>query len=150
MEIPIKQILEELATKINWNQTCKFNINRASVLDGAVRGFTRLSYNPNNRMVIKFSDDKGKYEEAIDLGGPRREFLRLLLVALMQSSMFEGKEDSLNLALDSQGIHYIYAVCCTYLRTFILHCIILRIFEVCCIDLCSLILCQPSGRTGIS
>ncbi|XP_016417290.1 G2/M phase-specific E3 ubiquitin-protein ligase-like [Sinocyclocheilus rhinocerous] len=101
---PIKQILEELATKINSNQTCKFNINRASVLDGAVRGFTRLSYNPNNRMVIRFSDDKGKYEEAIDLGGPRREFLRLLLVALMQSSMFEGKEDSLNLALDSQAI----------------------------------------------
>ncbi len=91
MEIPIKQILEELATKINSNQTCKFNINRAYVLDGAVRGFTRLSYNPNNRMVIRFSDDKGKYEEAIDLGGPRREFLRLLLVALMQSSMFEGK-----------------------------------------------------------
>ncbi len=61
-------------------------------------------------MVIRFSDDKGKYEEAIDLGGPRREFLRLLLVALMQSSMFEGKEDSLNLALDSQGKHYICVV----------------------------------------
>ncbi|XP_073672232.1 uncharacterized protein [Paramisgurnus dabryanus] len=103
-EFPIKEILEELSTKMNCNQTCKFNINRASVLDGAIRGFSRLSYNPNNRMVVRFSDDKGKYEEAVNLGGPRREFLRLLLVALMQSSMFEGKEGSLNLALDSQAI----------------------------------------------
>lgn len=71
VEVPIKQILEELSSKINSNQTCKFNINRTSVLDGAIRGFTRLSYNPNNRMVIRFSDDKGKFEEAIDLGGPR-------------------------------------------------------------------------------
>lgn len=108
VEIPIKEILEELASKINGNQTCKFNINRASVLDGAIRGFTRMSYSPNNRMVIRFSDDKGKFEEAVDLGGPRREFLRLLLVALMESSMFDGKEGSINLALDSQGIHYIF------------------------------------------
>ncbi|XP_057183740.1 G2/M phase-specific E3 ubiquitin-protein ligase-like [Triplophysa rosa] len=104
VEVSIKQILEELSTKINSNQNCKFNINRASVLDGAIRGFTRLSYNPNNRMVIRFSDDKGKFEEAVDPGGPRREFFRLLLVALMQSSMFEGKQGSLNLALDSHAI----------------------------------------------
>ncbi|XP_073776138.1 uncharacterized protein si:ch211-57f7.7 isoform X1 [Danio rerio] len=104
VEIPIKEILEELASKINGNQTCKFNINRASVLDGAIRGFTRMSYSPNNRMVIRFSDDKGKFEEAVDLGGPRREFLRLLLVALMESSMFDGKEGSINLALDSQAM----------------------------------------------
>lgn len=102
-DVPIQQILKELSEKINFNQTSKFNINRAAVLDGAVRGFTRVSYNPNNRMVIRFSDDQGRYEEAIDLGGPRREFLRLLLDALMQSSMFEGKEGNLNLALDSQG-----------------------------------------------
>lgn len=113
-DIPIKQILNELSEKIDFNQTSKFNINRAAVLDGAIRGFTRVSYNPHNRMVIRFSDDKGRYEEAIDLGGPRREFLRLLLAALMHSSMFEGKEGNLNLALDSQGTKpHLISVCYT-------------------------------------
>ncbi len=110
MEIPIKQILEELATKINSNKTCKFNINHAYVLDGAVRGFTRLSYNPNNRMVIRFSDDKGNYEEDIDLGGPRREFLRLLLVALMQSSMFEVKKRTVSTWLLIPKVNIIFVL----------------------------------------
>ncbi len=110
MEIPIKQILEELATKINSNKTCKFNINRAYVLDGAVRGFTKISYNPNNRMVIRFSDDKGNYEEAIDLGGPRREFLRLLLVALMQSSMFEVKKRTVSTWLLIPKVNIIFVL----------------------------------------
>ncbi|KAI7790239.1 hypothetical protein IRJ41_020994 [Triplophysa rosa] len=134
VEVSIKQILEELSTKINSNQNCKFNINRASVLDGAIRGFTRLSYNPNNRMVIRFSDDKGKFEEAVDPGGPRREFFRLLLVALMQSSMFEGKQGSLNLALDSHGIHLYFC----YLKTCILHFVMVVFFcEICCINMIS-------------
>lgn len=46
----------------------------------------------------------GVPEEAVDLGGPRREFLRLLMEALPQSSMFEGEEGKMNLALDSTGI----------------------------------------------
>lgn len=64
-----------------------------------------MSYNPNNKMCIKFSDDKGTTEEAVDLGGPRREFLRLLMEALSHSEMFEGHEGHLNLALDSFGIY---------------------------------------------
>lgn len=55
----------------------RFNINRSSVWDGAVGGFQRASYDPNLRMSVKFSDDMGKNEESVDLGRPRREFLRL-------------------------------------------------------------------------
>ncbi len=44
---------------------------------------------------------------AVDLGGPRREFLRLLMEALALSPMFEGRDGKLNLALDSSGIHFI-------------------------------------------
>ena len=53
--------------------------------------------------MVRFSDDMGFPEEAIDLGGPKREFLRLLMDALSQSSMFEGEEGKTNLALDSIG-----------------------------------------------
>ncbi|XP_047192931.1 uncharacterized protein LOC124850943 isoform X1 [Scophthalmus maximus] len=95
-----KEILSELAEKISTNIRCKFNINRSAVLDGAFRGFNRATYNPNATMNIKFSDDLGRNEEAVDLGGPRREFLRLLMEALIMSSMFEGSAYSQNLALD--------------------------------------------------
>ncbi|KAI9520680.1 hypothetical protein NQZ68_015600 [Dissostichus eleginoides] len=101
----VQEILSELADKISGNSRCKSNINRSAVLDGAFRSFNRATYNPNATMNIKFSDDLGRNEEAVDLGGPRREFLRLLMEALMMSFMFEGSEYSQNLALDIPGSH---------------------------------------------
>ncbi|XP_054636388.1 uncharacterized protein LOC129183310 isoform X1 [Dunckerocampus dactyliophorus] len=73
-----QEVLLNLASLIDSNKRCRFNINRSSVLDGALRGFRRLSYNPKHQMCIQFSDDLGMNEEAVDLGGPRREFLQLL------------------------------------------------------------------------
>ncbi|XP_054608769.1 uncharacterized protein LOC129179453 [Dunckerocampus dactyliophorus] len=99
-----QEVLLNLASLIDSNKRCRFNINRSSVLDGALRGFRRLSYNPKHQMCIKFSDDLGMNEEAVDLGGPRREFLRLLMEALVLSPMFEGRDDKLNLALDSSAL----------------------------------------------
>ncbi|XP_041916321.1 G2/M phase-specific E3 ubiquitin-protein ligase-like isoform X2 [Alosa sapidissima] len=97
----VKDILEELASKINFKMKSKFNISRSNVLDGAIRGFKRGSYDPHYNIMVRFSDDMGFPEEAIDLGGPKREFLRLLMDALSQSSMFEGEEGKTDLALDS-------------------------------------------------
>ncbi len=54
-------------------------------------------------MSIKFSDDRGTTEEAVDLGGPHREFLRLLIKALADSDIFSGPEGNLNLALSASG-----------------------------------------------
>lgn len=66
-------------------------------------GFKRVSYDPNLMMCVKFSDDMGRNEEGVDLGGLRREFLRLLMETIDRSPMFEGKESSKTLALDSTG-----------------------------------------------
>ena len=103
--VPVRDILQDLATKINHLKKCKFNINRSTVLDGAIRGFKRGTYDPCHTISVRFSDDMGIPEEAVDLGGPRREFLRLLLEALPKSSMFEGEEGKLNLAFDSTGMY---------------------------------------------
>lgn len=100
----MKDILEELSKKIDPGMHCKFNINRSNVLDGAIRGFKRVTYNPHYAMNVKFSDDFGKSEEAVDLGGPRREFLRILIDALSISPMFEGPDDNKNLAMNSTGL----------------------------------------------
>ena len=54
-------------------------------------------------IFVKFSEDMGRFEEGVDLGGPRREFFMLLMETITRSRMFEGKENSKNLALDSTG-----------------------------------------------
>ncbi|KAJ4937091.1 hypothetical protein JOQ06_001675 [Pogonophryne albipinna] len=46
----------------------------------------------------------GRQEEGIDLGGPRREYLRLLMETIAGSPMFEGKENCKSLALDSTAL----------------------------------------------
>ena len=102
--MPASDILQDLATKINHKKKSKFNINRSTVLDGAIRGFKRGTYDPCHTISVRFSDDMGVPEEAVDLGGPRREFLRLLMEALPQSPMFEGEEGKMNLALDIAGM----------------------------------------------
>ena len=51
-------------------------------------------------MSVKISNDKDMSEEAVDLGGPKREFLHLAMEALVQSEMFERREGSLKLALN--------------------------------------------------
>lgn len=72
------------------------NINRS-----AVRGLKRPSYETNPMMSVKFSDDMGKNEEGVDLGGPMREFLRLPMKSIAKSPMFKGKEYSQNFTLSS-------------------------------------------------
>ena len=99
--MPVKDILQDLASKINHQRKCKFNINCSTVLDGAIRGSKRGTYDPYHTISVRFSDDMGVSEEAVDLVGPRREFLRLLIEALPQSPMFEGEEGKMNLALNS-------------------------------------------------
>lgn len=101
--VPVQEILQDLSSKINTAQQSKFNINRSAVWEGALRGFRRGSYNPTSMMCVKFSDDMGRREEGVDLGGPRREFLRLLIETIASSPMFEGKENSKTLALNSSG-----------------------------------------------
>lgn len=98
-----KDILQELAMQIQPNNISRFNINRRNVWDGACRGFRRSTFSPSNTLLVKFTDDSGLSEEAVDQGGPRREFLRLLMDAIQNSSIFEGPPTARILTLDSHG-----------------------------------------------
>lgn len=51
-------------------------------------------FNPGARLDVIFVDDSKAAEGAVDGGGPTREYLRLLLKAVQQSSIFEGPENS--------------------------------------------------------
>lgn len=81
----------------------KIPVQPESLTLKAMRGFKRSSSSPCNRISIKFSDDSGNTEEAINLGGQRMEFLRLLMQALKDPSVFEGAEERKKLELDKQG-----------------------------------------------
>ena len=71
----LQEILQQLALKINEDKISKFNIRRSHLWEGALRGLRRKSFSPDNKVSVKFTDDSGTSEGAIDLGGPKREFL---------------------------------------------------------------------------
>ncbi|MBN3294635.1 G2E3 ligase, partial [Polypterus senegalus] len=94
------EILAELAKQIQSNKVSRFNINRGDIWDGALRGFRRSTYNPTYTMLVKFTDDSGNTEHAIDAGGPKRQFLQLLIQDLQYQRTFEGKENEKYLRCD--------------------------------------------------
>lgn len=90
----LQEILEQLALKINEDKISKFNISRSHLWEGALRGLRRKSFSPDNKVSVKFTDDSGTSEGAIDLGGPKREFFTLVLDWIVNSQLFCGPEKS--------------------------------------------------------
>ena len=59
------------------------------------RFLQRKKFNPLLEISVRFADDIGKSEGAIDAGGPRREFLRLLIKECnLNSGIFSGPDDN--------------------------------------------------------
>lgn len=57
--------------------------------DGAVRGFKHSTYFENGDMLVRFTDDAGVHEKGVYTGGPRREFLTLLMKHLKDRPIFD-------------------------------------------------------------
>ena len=92
----IKEVLLELCSTVDTTlkkNVC--NIHREDVMDGALRAFTRKSFQPKALLDVKFIGEDG-YDE----GGPLREFMRLALRAIAELPIFEGPESSRQLTLD--------------------------------------------------
>lgn len=75
--------------------------------EGAARGFKRASYDPSHDMLVKFTDDAGQTEEGVDTGGPKREFLTILMDCLRTRRIFDGPENRKFLTFDSAGNYFI-------------------------------------------
>ena len=101
----VNDILEQLATtNIDQENISKFNICRSNICDGVFRGMTRKSFSPNRKLSVKFTDDVGLSEGAVDMGGPMREFFTLALEALLSSKLFCGNEHSRFLSYDAKAL----------------------------------------------
>ena len=65
---------------------------------------------------MKFTDDIGTAEGAVDEGGPRREFLRLLMQQVTMSHIFEGPPEARNLSLNNSGGYGLLNICLRDIR----------------------------------
>jgi hypothetical protein len=98
-ELSFFELMRQLLSRENVEGTKNVvNVDRADVLDGGYRAFRRAIFIPQNRLSVRFGGEFG-----IDTGGLTKEFLRLALVAIQQSSIFCGPDNARNLQLDYKG-----------------------------------------------
>lgn len=110
MNITLPGIVANLSLSIDHKRVSRFNISRANICDGAVRGFKRTTYSETCDMLVKFTDDAGVLEEEIDTGGPRREFLNLLIEHLKDRPISDGPEGHRFLDYNANGMHRVRQV----------------------------------------
>ena len=89
------------------------NVRRTHVLDDGLKKLKKTSFVASRALSVKFSDDCGGIEGAVDLGGPTREFLRLAIRELFTSSgVFTGGCLQLKIiTLNSEGNYCLQPVC---------------------------------------
>ncbi|XP_062588640.1 uncharacterized protein LOC134250300 isoform X3 [Saccostrea cucullata] len=100
-----------LSSKIQTSAVTRINVNRQNVWECTIRKLKKKDFMPFNDLLIKFSDQFGEMEEGIDQGGPKREFLDLLMEYTLNSSLFEGSLTSKYLswnkkAFDNDDYYY--------------------------------------------
>ncbi|XP_073350121.1 G2/M phase-specific E3 ubiquitin-protein ligase-like [Pagrus major] len=103
-KLSASEIIANLALQIDRHTVSRFNICRSDIWDGAVREFKRGTFSEMKDLLVKFSDDVGRFEEGIDTGGPKREFLSLLMKSLNEQSIFDGPAESRYLVYNSTAI----------------------------------------------
>ncbi|XP_023809905.1 G2/M phase-specific E3 ubiquitin-protein ligase-like [Oryzias latipes] len=100
----ISEITANLALEIDHRAVSRLNICRSDIWNGAVRGFKRATFSEKKDILVKFSDNEGTLEEGIDTGGPKREFLSLLMKELKKRPIFDGPMESRYLVYNSTAI----------------------------------------------
>lgn len=116
--------MSNLARGVSENKISEFNICRNDICDGTKRerGLTRKSFSPGNKISVRLSDDSRRSEGAVDLGGPTREFLTLVIDWLANSQLFcgnaacldnleylyAGKITALSLVYGGPGLHFFF------------------------------------------
>ena len=111
-DLSLQETLSQLALIINVEKISKFNISRSHLWEGALRGVRRKTFSPENKVSIKFTDDIGIAEGAVDLGGPLREFFTLIMEWMINSQLFCGTEKNKSLPCNSNYLtddFYFYA-----------------------------------------
>lgn len=79
------------------------NVRRKHCWKDALSKLSKPSFIPERKLSVRFADDLGASEGAVDQGGPTREFLRLAVHAMFETSgMFGGGDKNRGVVLNSQ------------------------------------------------
>uniref|UniRef100_A0A9J8B323 HECT-type E3 ubiquitin transferase n=1 Tax=Cyprinus carpio carpio TaxID=630221 RepID=A0A9J8B323_CYPCA len=109
----LERIMEQIGSRVNSDSTVRFNIIRRNVWDGTSRAMGRSNFSPDKKVDVKFTDDYGTSEGAVDNGGPTREFFRLCLHEIKDKiGIFEGPSNAKVLTCNSKAMKdnaYFYA-----------------------------------------
>ena len=106
------EILTKLAMEIDMESISKFNISRNFIWEGTKRALSRKSFSPNNKVSVKFTDDVGNSEGAIDMGGPMKEYFTLVMQWMVSSKLFSGPDHAKFLSCNASSVEqneYYYA-----------------------------------------
>lgn len=79
------------------------NVRRKHVFHDGIKKIGRSSFQASLPLSVKFADELGTSEGAVDLGGPTREFLRLSIQGMFLSSAFAGPENRKVIVLNQEG-----------------------------------------------
>ena len=90
--------------QVNSEMRIIVNVRRRHIWEDSCRCLQRESFSPKATISVCFADDFGNSEGAVDIGGPRREFLRLLVKAANEhSGIFGGPVNRRVLVPNSNG-----------------------------------------------
>jgi hypothetical protein len=73
-------------------------VSRRNPLTGGILAFKRKEFDVTKQLFVRFSG-----ETVVDEGGPSREFFRMVLRAIKDSSLFEGGDQRKYFARDAAG-----------------------------------------------
>ena len=74
------------------------------VWQSAFETFSKDTFDVASFVKVTFIGEDGEYEEALDGGGPTREFFRILMDAIRYNNcIFSGPEEERYLRMDRQG-----------------------------------------------
>ena len=99
-----KFLMEKFVNKTIRTQPIAVNVDRTNVWSSALQMLQRPNFSTYDRIRAKFTNYLGQSEEKIDMGGPRREFLRLLMSHLQSKKIFTGPMMSRQLIMDEDGL----------------------------------------------
>ena len=75
------------------------------------RHLRKVKFDPRAAVSIKFDDNRGAREGAVDAGGRRQEYFRLLVRALnLETGIFCGPKDNRIIFPNAAGICDIYVI----------------------------------------
>ena len=111
--LDIKEILKSHCQKVlvfdemyisTYTRRNYINVRRGHVLEDGINKINRATFQPDLPISVKFADDQGDSEGAVDTGGPTREFFRLAVNKLFTKvSVFQGPDNNKVLVHNIQG-----------------------------------------------